>query len=175
MHPRTLLAAASIAVAFNALSQAPAPAPAPAAPKIDSMRIAQAPGDRPIDSATASAILHLFETMGIRRNFDKMLGMVFDNYRVSMPSVPPETWDEMRKEIKTDDVITMLLPIYARNLSLADIQSMDAFFSSSAGKHYVDAEPQILQQTMAASQAWGMEIGKKVVEQLKMKGYVKSS
>lgn len=158
---RTLASAALVFGAIAASAQ-PAPTPAPAA----------APA---VDSVKFDAVRHLIGVMGVRKSLEAYMSRMIDVYRKTMPSVPGAFWDEFQKGSNPDGIIDLVVPIYARHLTLEDIRAMDAFYSSPAGQRFVAAQPEILQESMTAGQVWGAAIAAKLQEQLKAKGYVKSS
>ena len=50
---------------------------------------------------------------------------------------------------------------------------MIEFYQTPLGKKLVSTLPQIMQESMQVGQSWGKEVGDKIYNSLKEKGYVK--
>jgi len=85
------------------------------------------------------------------------------------PSIDEEFWNRMMIEFKKDDYkdyIDTLIPIYDKHYSEEQIQDIINFFSSETGKHLVERQPSVVQESMDAGAAWGEKIGMKIAEQM---------
>ncbi len=87
-------------------------------------------------------------------------------FKAQNPKVPQKFWDDFAKEIKAEDLIEMVVPIYDKHLSQEDIKAVIAFYETPTGKRFVKALPQLTQESMAAGQKWGMALAQKVVDKL---------
>jgi len=79
------------------------------------------------------------------------------------PSASDEFWNEFMKEVNSDDLIDQIIPIYQKHLSQSDIDDINKFFDSAAGKRFIASQPAIMQESMVAGQAWGQAIAQKVM------------
>jgi uncharacterized protein len=89
----------------------------------------------------------------------------------AFPSVPDTFWDEFQKEMNPDALIELVVPIYDKHLSHADIKELIKFYETPVGKRMVKALPVIMKDSMAAGQKWGEDIAKRAVKRMKEKGY----
>ncbi len=87
------------------------------------------------------------------------------------PEVPQEFWEEFMNEVNPNELIELIVPIYARYFSHEDIKGMIRFYQSPVGKKLVSVQPLITRDSMSAGQQWGMAIGRKIVQKLQEKGY----
>src|SRR5512138_3725849 len=91
--------------------------------------------------------------------------------RPLIPSAPESFWKEFGARLNPDELVEMVVPIYAKHLSPQDVKDLIAFYESPAGKHLTAAQPLILQESMAAGQAWGQKIAQELVQAAKAKGF----
>ena len=64
----------------------------------------------------------------------------------------------------TDEMIELVVPIYDKYLTHDEIKIIITFYETPVGKKMIAVLPQIMQESMAAGQQWGKEIGERVVE-----------
>lgn len=125
------------------------------------------------DSQKVKDIKQLLKITG---SVDLSLGamdQIIESIKKIQPDIPQEFWDEFRKEVKGDDLIDMIVPIYDKYYSAQDIKDLITFYNSPLGQKVSKSLPAISQESMAAGQAWGQKLGEKVVEKMKAKGYLK--
>ncbi|MFV8376792.1 DUF2059 domain-containing protein [Flavobacterium sp. LB1P62] len=95
------------------------------------------------------------------------------SFKKSYPNVPVEFWDNFLKEINSDTLINLIIPIYDKYYTESEIKQLTEFYQSSLGKKLIAIMPLVLQESMQAGQTWGKEIGEKVYNNLEEKGFVK--
>lgn len=117
----------------------------------------------------------MFELSGSQELYktylDQMLPMVKDIFK----DQDKEVWKAFKKEfseIAMEELFDKLIPIYHNHLTLEDIQEINKFYKSSAGKKLVAKLPDISKESMVIGQEWGAEIGLKVQMKLKEKGLI---
>ena len=79
------------------------------------------------------------------------------------PSVPLENLEKAFAGMDTSGYLDVLVPIYAKHLSLADLKAANAFFGSEAGQHFGAAQVTMQPEIMATSRQWGTQFGAKLV------------
>jgi hypothetical protein len=85
----------------------------------------------------------------------------------AMPGASDAFWAAFRQQVKGSEFVDMLVPVYANNLALADMEELIRFYSSPAGQRFLDKQPLILQESMAIGQKWGEQLARKAIEELK--------
>lgn len=98
---------------------------------------------------------------------------MISSFKQSYPNVPEEFWNNFLKELNSDVLINMIIPIYDKYYSESEIRELTEFYQSALGKKVIATMPQIMQESMQAGQSWGRAIGEKVYTNLKEKGFVK--
>jgi hypothetical protein len=116
-------------------------------------------------------IRKLLGAMGSGKIGMQVLAQMVAQFKAAMPSVPDKFWADFVKEVNAQELLDLVVPVYDKHLSHAEIQDIAKFYESSAGKKLVSVLPAITQESMAAGQAWGTRIGEKVAARLKKKGY----
>ncbi len=92
--------------------------------------------------------------------------------RAAMPNVPDIFWDEFAKRARADvpRFVDMLIPIYARHFTLAELRQLIAFYESPLGRRVVAEQTGITRESVAAGQRWGGQIGIEVGQELARRG-----
>ena len=96
---------------------------------------------------------------------DQMIG----GLKESMPTTSDEFWKNFRTKVKATDLVDLLVPVYERNLDESDIDELLKFYSSPAGKHFIDKQSIILQESMRVGESWGEKIAQQAIEELSKK------
>jgi hypothetical protein len=117
-------------------------------------------------------VLRLTDSAELGRQVMDQLLATFEG---STPGVPDEFWSGLRTELETDDLIELIVPIYARHLTEAELDALIAFYSSEHGRSVVRKMPQVMEESMLVGQEWGSDIARQVLERLEASGYRKSS
>ncbi len=93
--------------------------------------------------------------------------------RVSLQQLVPETpdsfWDEFMDEVKDEELIALLVPIYDRHLSHEDVKALLAFYTSPAGRRVIKALPSIAAESMKAGETWGQQIAMRVMRRVQQR------
>src|SRR4028118_472615 len=102
----------------------------------------------------------------------QMIDQMFGSFKEALPTVPDEFWGAFRAKIKPADMVAMIVPVYEKHLSEADVDALTVFFSSPAGRRFVQKQPLILADTMKIGGEWGERLASEVAAELKAKGYM---
>jgi N-glycosylase/DNA lyase len=125
------------------------------------------------DSAKIASIKELLEVTGSGKLGVQAVQNMIASYRQNLPSVPEEFWNEFMKEVNTEVLTTMVIPIYDKYYSLEELNAIIAFYKTPIGKKVIATLPQIMQESMQAGQSWGKEVGEKAFNKLKEQGFIK--
>ena len=101
----------------------------------------------------------------------QVMDQMMDAFSRNMPKVPANFWVEFRKEVDPKHLVDMVVPIYDKHLTHADIKALIQFYQSPVGKKLIKVLPQITQESMAAGEVWGRQVAERAVAKLKAKGY----
>lgn len=114
----------------------------------------------------------MLELTGAAKIGTQVMDQLIASFRTSMPNVPAEFWSEFKSEIQTKDLEDMVIPIYAKHLTLEEAKAANAFYSSPEGRSMVQKLPLIMSESMQAGQHWGQQIAKRALERLQAKGLI---
>ncbi len=126
------------------------------------------------DSTKIKHIRQLMDVMGSGRLGVQVMTGMLGQYKKTFPDVDGSFWDDFMKEVKPDDLVDLMVPIYDKYFTDDDIRQMIAFYNTPVGKKLVENLPLITQESMTVGMEWGKQIGQKVMERLKQKGYLKN-
>lgn len=108
---------------------------------------------------------------GIARSFDSVLPAFADQIRkqaVTRPELAKDL-DEVlaslqpEMELQKQRMIDIAARTYAAKFSEAELKEIATFFRSPAGKHYVEAQPQLLDEMVQEMQDWTQEVSEYVM------------
>jgi hypothetical protein len=125
--------------------------------------------------AKAEKIKKYMDVIGSTRLVNATVDNMIDVYKTSYSQVDSTFWIEFRKELKSGELIDLLVPLYDKYLSEEDLDVLIAFYSTPTGQKLIKVLPDIMKESMTIGQKYGEEIGTKVIERLKAKGYSASS
>ena len=130
-----------------------------------------ATGEAAVDESLHSDIRKMLKLSGQGELGIQAMKQILGSFKQAMPQVPDEFWDEFMKEAKADDLIDMVVPIYAKHFTRDDIGEMIKFYNSPVGKKLIKKQPKIMKESMAAGEIWGGQISEKLLQRLREKGY----
>ena len=84
-----------------------------------------------------------------------------------VPQAPESFWTDVMKEVDSDELITLIIPIYKRHFTEEEIQDTIKFYKSPAGRKMIQALPQVMQESMAVGQQWGEKLAQRVIAKAK--------
>jgi len=124
--------------------------------------------------AYSTKIKTMFEVSGTAVSYKAAIKQMFTMFKQQKTNVPDSVWVEFEGEFMNtslDDLVSMLEPVYAKHLTLDDLNQMIAFYQTPIGKKFAEKTPMITTESMQVGQQWGMKIGREFQEKLKAKGY----
>jgi len=101
----------------------------------------------------------------------QLIDQLFALQQRAMPNVPASVWQNLRREFDPADMEPTVVAIYDRHFSSDEIHDLIAFYRSPTGQKIIAEQPQILQESLAAGQAWAADVLQRIKSELKQKGY----
>lgn len=120
------------------------------------------------EAPTEQQVLKLLELLqvedGVKATIDAMKEQVKvgaeQNFRERVPEATPEQLkhvntivDQSFTELKLDDIMKNLVPIYQKHLTRADVQAVINFYTSPVGQKLRREQPAMMRETMEANAA----------------------
>lgn len=97
---------------------------------------------------------------------EQMVVMQRDNFE---GLVEDAFWDQFIAEVKKsgyEDIMKELLPLYGKYYTVEEVRAVNAFYSSPAGKSFLEKSPQLQQEMMAIGMEWGQRMGEQIAIRL---------
>jgi uncharacterized protein len=118
-------------------------------------------------------IRRLLDLTGSGKLGMQVMGQMIQQFKQMLPNVPVSFWNEFQKEANADELVNLIVPIYDRHLSHAEIKDIIKFYETPTGKKFVSVLPAVTQESMDAGRSWGMQLATRLQTRLKEKGYQK--
>ena len=112
------------------------------------------------------AIVQLLDVSGSDANAAQAINMMLSSFQKSLPAVQAETWAEIRKEMKVEELMELIVPVYDRHFSLEEIKQMVALYRSPIGRKIVEKTPLVMQESAEIGRGWGEAAGERVRQRL---------
>ncbi|MFB3046030.1 MAG: DUF2059 domain-containing protein [Acidiferrobacterales bacterium] len=120
----------------------------------------------------AQAAHELLRVTGAGELGMRMMNQMIDVQRRTLPDVPDKFWQDFMVEVDPDDLNRLVVPVYARHFTVAEMESMIAFYRTPAGQKLVSKLPVLTEESTMVGRQWGMELGGRIARKLKENGLV---
>lgn len=120
-------------------------------------------------------IRSLIELTGAANISADALRQIIAPLRRGFPQVPEEFWDSFVKEVRSDELVDLVVPIYDRYYTRDDIHDLTRFYQSPVGQKTIKVLPKLSAEAIDAGQEWGRTVADRAMRKLQEKGYDKSS
>ncbi len=121
-------------------------------------------------------IQQLMEMTGARNmglQFAKVMNQqVAQVLKATQPEVPERALEVVEDEInrmmeqEAPTLLNLLVPIYDRQFSAAELQQLITFYETDLGKKTITVMPTIMRESLAAGQDWGRNMAPKLMKRL---------
>lgn len=129
-----------------------------------------------VTPAKAKQIQQLMELTGAR-NLGQQFGrimtqQIYQVLRAAKPETPErallliEEETNALMEQESPALLADLVPIYDRHFSEVELQQLIAFYQTDLGKKTIAVMPMVMQESVAAGQAWGQAMAPKLMARL---------
>jgi len=116
-------------------------------------------------------IRQMLELTGSGKLGAQIAKQVITSYREQYNYIDQAFWTELEAEIKPDELINDVIPIYSKYYTEDDLDQIISFYNSPVGKKMIESTPFILQESMASGKSWGQKVSEKITKRLKESGY----
>ncbi len=129
------------------------------------------------DDQKDALIRELLEVTGAFAIADQMIDATSQNMATQVktlrPDIPSEAIDMIFEEVRRtfaasrDEFATAMVAIYGRHFTSDEISDLLAFYQTPTGRKLVQAQPQIVQDSLAIGQQWGLAVGQEAVQNVR--------
>lgn len=121
----------------------------------------------------AKDIRKLMDLSGAGINGVQVMETMLIQFKQSVPGVPDEFWEGVKKEVSVEALVELIVPVYEKHFTHQEVKQLIAFYETPVGKKLSATLPVVTQEAMEAGGKWGEEIAEKVLNDLRKKGYIK--
>src|SRR6476659_8522980 len=130
---------------------------------------AQAP-----DPARLAAAKDMMEASRVDKQFEQVIPLLLDRLKESFRTIAPDkrgvidgVFEQMQSKFisRRGELLDEIAVLYAQRLEAAEMKAVAEFYRSPVGAKLIEAQPQIMQQSMMAGQRWGQRIGREIEEE----------
>lgn len=115
------------------------------------------------DRASVDSVTELMDKTGTGEMAVQAMNQMLPVIKQMVPEASEEFWVEFMKEVNPEDLVAMIIPIYQKHFSQEDIDAVNAFYDTKAGKNFISSQPLIMQESMMVGQVWSQTIVQKVI------------
>jgi hypothetical protein len=113
----------------------------------------------------------LLELTGAARLGIQIMNQMIEMYKQNMPNVPEKFWSDFMNEVKVEDLIRLIIPIYDKYFTHDDIKELIKFYNTPIGKKVITLLPEITRESISVGQEWGRALGERIKNRLEQGGY----
>lgn len=117
--------------------------------------------------ATAKSIKELMNKTGAGQMGMQAMQQMLPALKKMVPNAPEKFWNDFMAEVSPEDLVNMVIPIYQKYLTEEDIQAINRFYDSPAGRKLIQSQPMIMRESMMTGRAWGEQLARKVIDRYK--------
>lgn len=124
------------------------------------------------ENSYRQTLKQMFEATGTEEAYKVVINQMITMFKEQYPEMGTEEWDNLEKEfLKTslNDLTEMLVPVYKKYFTEADLKEMIAFYNSPVGKKFAQTSPMIMKESMVIGQEWGRKIGEDFAKKIEQK------
>jgi hypothetical protein len=111
----------------------------------------------------------MFELNGSEETYKAAITQSLNMFKDQFPEDESNFIKEFEGELLNttfNDLFEMLTPVYAKYLTLEDIEAVIQFYETPVGKKFAKNTPAITQESMQVGQQWGMKIAERITEKM---------
>ena len=119
--------------------------------------------------AYVAKVEKMMKLNGAKKSFMLVINQMIGQYKNIIKDAPEGFWDRFQEEIKessSKDLAQILAPVYFKYLNENELDDILAFYNSPTGKKLAKHTPDITQESMTVGKAWGVELGKRIMDRL---------
>jgi hypothetical protein len=123
------------------------------------------------DQAKRSDIIRLLRMTGATQGAEQAVDLILPSLKHAMPLVPDTVWQELRFEVRDQDMIELTYQIWDKHFTGQEIRDLIRFYQSPTGQKIIRETPALQQESLAAGQKWGNQLVARMLKRLREKGY----
>lgn len=121
------------------------------------------------DKEYSGTLKKFFEISGNNATANAGLEQMIEMFKTQFPNIDAKEWDKIYNDVikeSMNEYIEMMIPIYQKYLTKSDLEEMIKFYQTPIGQKFSQSSALITKELMTVSQKWGMDLSKKMIEEL---------
>ena len=94
----------------------------------------------------------------------QMMNQMIPALKNMIPDAPPAFWDDVMQQVNAEELENLLIPVYQKHLTEADVKALNEFYASDVGQKMIKTQPAIMRESMMLGQQWGQQLAQKIVQ-----------
>jgi len=123
------------------------------------------------DAQKRSDIIRLLRMTGATQGAEQAVDLMLPSLKHAMPQVPQSVWQELRSEVREEDMIELTYQIWDKHFTPQEIRDLIRFYQSPTGQKIIRETPALQRESLAAGQKWGNQLVGRLLNRLREKGY----
>ncbi|MFM6200018.1 MAG: DUF2059 domain-containing protein [Dolichospermum sp.] len=91
-----------------------------------------------------------------------------DSFKAKYPQIPAQFLDTFLAELKLEEIVDELIPIYNKYFTNEEIKGLIAFYETPLGKYYLTVGPQISNEAEEIGRKYGIKAMQRALQKLKL-------
>jgi uncharacterized protein len=133
--------------------------------------VTAAAGQAPSDGERRKGLARkLVNTTGGARLGTRLIQATVAQLKETYPTLPDAVWQEHLAEVRTDDIVELVVPRHANYFTAEEMERRQAFYDTPIGRKLLEVQPSILLEAMTVGRQWSEGITRRMLERLKQRG-----
>ncbi|MEH2163945.1 MAG: DUF2059 domain-containing protein [Nostoc sp.] len=120
-------------------------------------------------------IKKLLDITFTKNTFKYLISELLNNFKSEYPQAPQKFWDTFAAELKPDDLVNEIIPLYKKYFTNEEIKQLIAFYETPVGQKAITTLPQIVQDSNLIGIKYGTAVAKRALKKLEAEGYIRPS
>lgn len=118
-------------------------------------------------------IKKLLDITGSKNLSQQIITQLLATLKTEYPEVPQKFWQTFVAELKPDDMINELIPIYGKYFTNEEIKEIIAFYQTPLGQKTITVLPELSRESAAIGLRYGREAAQRALAKLEAEGYIR--
>ena len=115
------------------------------------------------EQASIQSVKTLMERTGAGDMGVQMMNQMLPALKKMVPDASEKFWVDVMAEMNANQIIELVIPVYQKHLTEQDINAINDFYNTTAGKKLISVQPAIMQESMVLGQQWGEATARSIV------------
>lgn len=100
---------------------------------------------------------------------EQMISNMVELQKSGTSGLPDEFFEAFKKRAAGDELVKLIIPIYAKHFDVETLKGLIAFYEGPIGQKFVKKQTDITTESMKAGQEWGQKVAMEIIQELQAK------